>query len=171
MTLTNREVRMMFVDMIRTWFSDEEIPYHDFLKAFLQVNAEYMNQVAEKIFGSFDTGTRPSKAARPERFYHSFVLGLIVELAGKYKISSNRESGFGRYDVMLEPLEKDGLAYILEFKVRNPRKEAALEETLQAALRQIEDKDYDCELLARGIEKERIRHYGFVFDGKKVLVG
>lgn len=175
--LTNKEIRMMFQNMVKEWFSQEDIPYSDFLLALLHGDVdymnEYMNQISEVMFSSFDTGKKPSEHHHPERFYHGFVLGLMVELAGEYKISSNRESGFGRYDVMLEPLEhqKDKPAFVLEFKVRSPRKEKNLEDTLRAALAQIEDKRYDSELIARGIPRERIRHYGFAFEGKEILIG
>lgn len=175
LAITNREVRLMFEDMIKDWFAGEDVPYQNFLKAFLQGDVdymnEYMNETAELIFSSFDTGRKMSETARPERFYHGFVLGLIVELAGTYRISSNRESGFGRYDVMLEPADRRKKAYVLEFKVRNPKKEKALEVTLQKALLQIEEKEYDRELTAAGIRKENICHYGFAFEGKKVLIG
>lgn len=133
--------------------------------------SEYMNRVAEATFSTFDTGRNPSDDTNPERFYHGFVLGLIVKLAGKYRVTSNRESGFGRYDVMLEPLEKTKDAFVLEFKVFNPRKEKTLEDTVANALQQINEKDYDCEFLSCGIQKENIFHYGLVFEGKKVLIG
>lgn len=175
LALTNQEVKMLFEDMVEGWFSDETVPYNDFLKAFLAKDLdymnEYMNRVAEVTFSTFDTGRNPSDDTNPERFYHGFVLGLIVELAGKYRVTSNRESGFGRYDVMLEPLEKTKDAFVLEFKVFNPRKEKTLEDTVANALQQINEKDYDCELLSRGIQKENIFHYGFAFEGKKVLIG
>ena len=175
LALTNKEVRLMFKNMVQAWFSGETVPYHEFLQAFLTGDTdymnEYMNQVAAATFSSFDTGNQPSDTAHPERFYHGFVLGLIVELAGKYKISSNRESGFGRYDVMLEPLKGQDTAFVLEFKVRNPRTEKTLDETLQSALRQIEKKQYGRELTVRGIAEENIRCYGFAFEGKKVLIG
>ena len=175
LALTNQEVKMLFEDMVEGWFSDETVPYNDFLKAFLAIALdymnEYMNRVAEATFSTFDTGRNPSDDTNPERFYHGFVLGLIVELAGKYRVTSNRESGFGRYDVMLEPLEKTKDAFVLEFKVFNPRKEKTLEDTVANALQQINEKDYDCELLSRGVQKENIFHYGFAFEGKKVLIG
>lgn len=173
--LTNREVRMMFEDIIKDWFANEDIPYNAFLQALLQGDLDYMNkymnQVAEQTFSSFDAGNKPSETSNPERFYHGFVLGLIVELAGRYRITSNRESGFGRYDVMLEPKDHSQTAYVLEFKVRNPNKDTTLEDALQSALQQINDKNYDADLIARGIRKENIRHYGFAFEGKKVLIG
>lgn len=131
----------------------------------------YMNKVALATFSFFDTGSKPSDVTEPERFYHGFVLGLMVELAGRYRVTSNRESGFGRYDVMLEPYKKDAPAFVLEFKVHDPEDEGTLEETVKEALRQIADKKYDSELIARGVPRERIHHYGFAFEGKQVLIG
>ena len=86
-----------------------------------------------------------------------------------YEVRSNRESGYGRYDVILIPRNLDRDAMILEFKVKETE-EKTLQETVQKALAQIEIKKYDAELKERGIPKERIRHYGFAFEGKKVLI-
>ena len=173
--ITNHETMLMFENMIGDWFTEEESAYGNFKEALLAGDLDYMNrfinQVALQTFSSFDTGKKSSEELEPERFYHGFVLGLIVDLAGKYRITSNRESGFGRYDVIMEPLEKNLDAIVMEFKVQNTAKEKSLEQTVQNALRQIEEKQYDTELLARGITKERIRHYGFAFRGKKVLIG
>lgn len=132
---------------------------------------EYMNRTTIEIFSSFDTGKKPSKHVEPERFYHGFVLGLIVELQGKYVINSNRESGFGRYDIMLEPVSMNDDAIIIEFKVFNPRKEKDMKATLQNALLQIEQKQYETVLRTKGIPCKQIRKYGFVFEGKNVLIG
>lgn len=173
--LTNWEVKIMFEGMIRDWFSDYTQDYNDFIKALLLNDKKamnvYMNRVALATFSFFDTGNRPSQTAEPERFYHGFVLGLMVDLAGRYVITSNRESGFGRYDVMLEPRDKKDDAYILEFKVRDAEDERTLKDTVESALTQIEEKQYDAELKNRGILADKIKKYGFAFEGKTVLIG
>ena len=112
-----------------------------------------------------------SEYTETERFYHGFVLGLMVELSDRYVITSNRESGFGRYDVMLEPKEQSDDAIILEFKVFQPRKEKDLADTVASALKQIEEKDYEAVLISRGFAKEHIRRLGFAFCGSQVLIG
>lgn len=175
LTLTNREVKIMFYNMVRDWFSCVDSDYNDFIKSLLKgdlkaMNA-YMNRVALNTFSYFDTGLKPS-GEEPERFYHGFVLGLIVDLQSRYMITSNRESGFGRYDVMLEPKKPaEDDAIILEFKVHDPEDEATLKDTVQEAHRQIEERQYAAQLEGRGIPRERIRSYGFAFQGKKVLIG
>lgn len=175
LALTDLEVKIMFQNMIRGWFWEVNADYNDFVKALLlgdiKAMNRYMNLISVEIFSSFDTGKRKSRRAEPERFYHGFVLGLIVELKGRYVITSNRESGFGRYDVMLEPLKKEDPAYILEFKVHDAEDEATLKETVDAALAQINEKQYESILTAKGISLEKIHKYGFAFEGKKVLIG
>ncbi len=175
--LTNKEVRLMFQNMIEGWFKQYSPAYNDFIKAFLEDDLDamnyYINKVALATFSNFDTGKKPSEYAEPERFYHGFALGLMVDLSDRYTVTSNRKSGFGRYDVMLEPLkdnDKDD-AIIIEFKVYRPQKEKRLEDTVKAALLQIEEKQYAASLEAKGIPSGRIRTYGFAFEGKNVLIG
>ena len=172
--LTNEEVKDMFYGMVQGWFNPAKGDYNDFVEALLADNVdamnEYMNRMTLLMFSSFDIGTIPSRS-QPERFYHGFVLGLMVDLADRYVVTSNQESGFGRYDVMLEPKDKNDAAMIFEFKVFNPRRETSLEDTVQSALAQIEEKQYEAALIARGIPAEHIRRYGFAFEGKQVLIG
>jgi hypothetical protein len=173
--LPNLEVEKMLNDMIGGWFDNDTTNYNDFIKALLLDDVdsmnEFMNEIALNSFSNFDTAKNSSGKDAPERFYHGFVLGLMVELDGRYEIKSNRESGFGRYDIMLSPKDKgNDKAYIIEFKVKKT-KEQTLEDTLQNALAQIEEKHYEQELISAGVPTENIRKYGFAFEGKKVLIG
>ena len=172
--LTNFEVRVTFANIVRGWFAQASGDYNAFIKALLNDDTEamnaYMNRVSQRIFSTFDVGKKPSEQSEPERFYHGFVLGLMVELIDQYEVKSNRESGFGRYDVVLKPRDIRKKAMILEFKVFNPNKETVLEDTVKNALKQIKEKNYAVELLEAGIVKENIKMYGFAFKGKKILI-
>ena len=174
LAVTNLETISMFSNMFKGWFATASANYNEFIKAMLGGNVKamnlYMNDIALATFSSFDVGKHFSQRSQPERFYHGFVLGLLVEVRDLYEIRSNRESGYGRYDVMLIPKTKEDDGIILEFKVKESE-EKTLEETVQTALAQIEAKKYDTELLQLGVSKEHIRHYGFAFEGKKVLIG
>ena len=175
LSLTNFEVKTMFMSMINGWFSQDE-SFNKFIMAMLLGNTkemnQYMNKVALNTFSYFDTGNKPSAESGPERFYHGFVLGLMVDKAKDYLLYSNRESGFGRYDVVMEPKDKNKAAIIIEFKVLDKEydDENGLEDTAKNALLQIEEKKYEEGLVAKGIKKENILKYGFAFRGKKCLI-
>lgn len=175
--LTNLEIESMFARMIRGWFGGRNRQdYNDFIKALLidDVDAmnEFMNRIALQSFSSFDTAKGAAADDDPERFYHGFILGVMVGLEERFTVSSNKESGFGRYDVLLKPVDKEkDNAYIFEFKVHKPGKEKNLEATVANALAQIKEKGYETELIAEGISPEHIRKYGFAFVGKKCLIG
>ena len=177
LALTNREILFMFRKMILRWFSPAKHETNEFIRALISGDIEsmneYMNDVALNTFSSFDSGKHNSERKAPENFFHGFVLGLIVDQTENYIITSNRESGYGRYDIMLEPIDKTNEklpGIVIEFKVINPRKENSLEETVAAALKQIEEKNYNAELVKRGVKEENIHHYGFAFRGKEVLI-
>ncbi|CDB89023.1 putative uncharacterized protein [Clostridium sp. CAG:253] len=177
LALTNREILFMFRKMILRWFTPAKHETNEFIKALMNGDVEsmneYMNDVALQTFSSFDSGKKESAKKAPENFYHGFVLGLMVDQTENYLIISNRESGYGRYDIMLEPIDKSNEklpGIVIEFKVINPKKETTLEDTVEAALEQIEEKKYDAELIKRGVKKENIHHYGFAFKGKEVLI-
>ena len=177
LALTNREILFMFRKMILRWFTPAKHETNEFIKALMNGDVEsmneYMDDVALQTFSSFDSGKKEYAKKAPENFYHGFVLGLMVDQIENYLIISNRESGYGRYDIMLEPIDKSNEelpGIVIEFKVINPKKETTLEDTVEAALEQIEEKKYDAELIKRGVKKENIHHYGFAFKGKEVLI-
>ena len=176
--ITNLETTAMFSSLFKGWFYQSRSNYNQFVKALLNSDLDamnyYMNQISMATFSYFDMSGKEDGSGAPERFYHGFVLGLIADQTDQYEICSNRESGFGRYDVMMIPRKPGNRrcpAIIMEFKVHNAKKEKTLEETVDHALDQIETMNYDAQLFARGFERKEIRHYGFAFEGKKVLIG
>lgn len=175
--LTNLEVREVFDRMVQGWFADAEDDWDDFAQALLAGDARMATRLLSDVtlycMSSFDGARRPAES-EPERFYHGLVLGLLASLRGRWSVESNRESGFGRYDVALVPTcgtSGSDPAVVMEFKVYDPDFEETLGDTVARARAQIEEKRYVAGLVARGIPEERIRTYGIAFRGKEVLVG
>ena len=169
--LTNYEVMVSFSILVKRWFENAGHNYSYFVKALLEGNIDdmmdTMSEICEDMISTFDG----SGKAAPENFYHGLVIGLLVELRDRYEIKSNRESGLGRYDVMLRPKDKKDNAVIIEFKSkRRSEKGKSLDELCDMALKQIEDKKYEAELLSAGFDKEKIIKLAFAFEGKEVLI-
>ncbi|XME03817.1 AAA family ATPase [Lachnospiraceae bacterium C1.1] len=169
--LTNFEVKSCFNLMVERWFENAGENYSYFVKALLECNIDDMmdtlTEICESMISSFDG----SGKSAPENFYHGLVIGLLVELRNSYEVKSNRESGLGRYDVMLRPKDKNNNAIIIEFKSkRRSEKDKSLEELADKALKQIEDKKYEQELLSAGYSEDKIKKLAFVFEGKELLI-
>ena len=173
LSLTNLEVRIMFQKLISGWFKTIRNTSDEFVIALIKGDIKamnyFMNKIALATFSYFDVGNE-KEARTPENFYHGLILGLIVTLRDRYRIVSNCESGRGRYDIAMYPLEKNQDAFLMEFKVWDKKKEKNLEETVESAFRQIEEKKYVTDLVTAGINEERIYKLGFAFAGKEVLV-
>ncbi|MBQ9057839.1 MAG: AAA family ATPase [Atopobiaceae bacterium] len=174
--LTNYEVQLGFDDMISRWFGMSEEDYDDFIGAVLKGDVKaanhYLSDVTLACISSFDGATKTAES-QPERFYHGLVLGMLAKLRGLYTVESNRESGWGRYDIMLVPLNgatSARPAVIIEFKVFDPDEETTLQDTVERALAQIKERAYATALIERGVSAEHILSYGMAFRGKEVLV-
>lgn len=174
--IVNYEVLKYFSKMIKKWFNKTDRNYNEFVNSLLNDDLETMEECLENLALSmmsfFDGGKNESEKLSPEKFYHGFVLGLIVDLKERYVIESNRESGLGRADIIMIPKDtKNDNGIIIEFKVRSQKREKNLDETVQSALDQIERNMYSQKLIDAGVPEERICKYGFAFEGKNVKIG
>ncbi|MBQ7585834.1 MAG: PD-(D/E)XK nuclease domain-containing protein, partial [Desulfovibrionaceae bacterium] len=169
LTLTNHEVHLAFNTFISNWFKKTITYKRKFIKALLSDDLTSMNinlrHITKTVFSFFDT-----RGDEPERFYHGFVLGLIVDLKDRYNIKSNRESGDGRYDVTMFPKQSKNHGIVIEFKTQDSESETTLEKTCHSALKQIRKKDYITELLDNNVRPNDIYVYGFAFKEKNVLI-
>ena len=165
--IPNYEIKALFQSIIRDWFRDKVIgnDLNSILKDLITLNLEEFEEkfkiLVTQMFSFMDVGINTA-----ENFYHAFVLGMLVGLKDSYYVNSNRESGLGRYDIMLEPKDKNGNSFIMEFKVHKPEKEKDIEETIANAKKQIEEKQYEESLKERGFTN--ITKMVFAFKGKEV---
>ena len=174
LSFANLEVKIMFSHMVRRWFGYTGGDYEYFVKAMFTDNVEDMNAYLERailrIFNFFSM-ERTVKREESETFSYSLILALMVDLGNQYNFIPFYECGFGRYDVILEPKNNGEKAFILEFKSYEEEIEKGLDDTVRAALMQIEEKQYEASLIEKGILAKDIRKYGFAFEGKKVRIG
>ena len=176
LAITNGEAWLLFRDLVNRWFAEAEEPYNDFQKALLVGDVEKMNRYLSMVLecntSCFDVAAKPT-GRQPEKFYHGLVLGLLVSLYKRYEVLSNRESGYGRYDILLKPKNvKKDFGFIIEFKIQDIENgEKTLQDTVRKGLQQIKEKKYETELLAAGLESQNIQKYCFAFHGKEVLIG
>lgn len=171
---TNLETLRMLEEQAMYAFPNGTDYNVEFAEALIEGNIEKVSELLEDILFTnasfFDTAKTGGGHNLAENFYHGLVLGLVVVLKNRYIITSNRESGKGRYDICMIPIAQDKNAFIIEFKIRNPQKEFDLEETAKNAFVQIEKMKYDSDIIARGIAPENIKKLAFAFDGKEALV-
>ena len=165
--IPNYEIKSLFEEIIDDWFDNKVVgnDLRSILKDLVTLNLEEFEEkfkiLVKEMFSYFDVGENVA-----ENFYHAFVLGMLVGLKDTYYVNSNRESGFGRYDIMLEPKDKNGNSFIMEFKVYKEEKEQTIEETLENAKKQIEEKGYEENLKERGFKN--ITKMVYAFRGKEV---
>ena len=165
--LPNNEIKDLIRGIIREWFSNKVLgnDLRSILQDLVSLNLKEFEKkfrvLVEEMFSYMDVGKNTA-----ENFYHAFVLGMLVGLKDTYYVNSNRESGFGRYDIMLEPKDKNGNSFIMEFKVMENMEEKTIEDTVENAKKQIEEKEYEENLKERGFTN--ITKMVYAFNGKEV---
>ena len=165
--LPNYEIKLLFQQIINDWFRNKVIgnDLKSILKDLITLNLkEYEKKfdiLVREMFSYMDVGENTA-----ENFYHAFVLGMLVGLKDTYYVNSNRESGIGRYDIMLEPKDKNENSFIMEFKVLEDKEEKTIKETIENAKKQIEEKGYEQNLRERGFKN--ITKMVYAFKGKEV---
>ncbi len=168
LAIPNQEVQGIFFQLVHNWFRDrvEDARLRRLLDALRRGRVEEFGQlfreVVARIFSYHDFGEEA------EKVYQAFTIGLLVWLRGTHEVKSNRESGYGRYDVMLIPKDVQGVGYVIEFKKVDTAGKESPEQALEKALQQIDEKGYTTELHQRGIR--RIKKLAVAFRGKEVWV-
>ena len=167
--IVNNEIRILFSQIMRDWFSNKVIgnDLNSIMKDLVTLNlSEFKKKFQILVMQRFSYMDVVNDTA--ENFYHAFVLGMLVSLKDTYVVNSNRESGMGRYDIMLEPKDKNANSFIMEFKVLENMEEKTIEDTIANAKKQIEDKQYETSLRERGFAN--ITKMVFAFAGKDVKI-
>ncbi len=166
--IPNHEVRLMYRNLIRRWFAEkiESGRLDDMLGALetgdVPLFERLLQTIVLRVMSFHDLG------GEPEKVYHALVLGMLVRMSDRYEIRSNRESGYGRYDIMLRPKDITGQGIVIEFKKVDKSLKETPEQTLERALKQIEDRKYETELKSCGVRN--ILKVAVAFRGKELWV-
>ena len=167
--IPNLEIKYLYQDQLSQLFPSafSSDNYLKLLQAFTEGDVPrfsyYLENYLQTSMSYFDAGRE-----EPERFYHGFVLGILVALKETHEVRSNRESGLGRYDLMVIPKDKNKLGIIIEFKTAISGEEKEMQRELQDALDQIETQNYQAELISQGVTK--ILKLGIVFYKKQMIL-
>ncbi|HLP59663.1 MAG TPA: AAA family ATPase, partial [Candidatus Deferrimicrobium sp.] len=168
LSIPNMEVRITYTRIIDRYFTDkiENEKLEIMLKALVAGDVELFGKLLRKIiaavFSYHDFG------GEPEKVYHALVAGLLVWISSAHEIKSNRESGYGRYDISVIHRDPHKTGYVIEFKTIDTEEGESVESAVESALKQIEAKKYETELIERGIAN--IKKLAIVFSGKDVFV-
>jgi hypothetical protein len=173
--IPNMEVRMTYVQIIDHYFTAKigndklEIMLKALIDGDIKLFEKMLRKVVLAIFSYHDI------SGEPEKVYHALAAGLLIWISNTHEIKSNRESGYGRYDIMIIPrdpragrTDKGQPGYVIEFKTVDTEDNETVDTAVEAALAQIEEKKYETELIERGIEN--IKKLAVVFSGKDVYV-
>lgn len=168
--IPNKELMMLYKQIISGWFETEEVTpdkikriLKDLTEGNLEAFKEGFQYLVEKTFSYFDVGDNAA-----ENFYHAFILGILVNLEGKHKVKSNRESGLGRPDVMIIPQDTTKKGIIMEFKTVKSGEDEVLEAKADEALKQMKDMNYAAEFAEYGVKE--VVELAVVFYRKKVWI-
>jgi hypothetical protein len=169
LSIPNLEVTTLYYGLIETWFKDTitkenyDVMLNSLVNGDIKIFGKLLKQFVLKSISYFDVG-----GYEGEKVYHAFVLGMLISLNDSHEVISNRESGYGRYDVMIIPKDVSKLGIVIEFKKLDPDDDETLEETADMALKQIKEKKYSTTLEDRGVKN--IKEIGIVFKGKELYI-
>ncbi len=168
LSIPNEEVKFTYISIIDNFFATKisEKKLETMLKALINGEVALFEQILKMVvlavFSYHDFGSEP------EKVYHALVAGLLIWITDTHEVKSNRESGYGRYDILIIPKDASKIGYVIEFKAVDFYNHETVEGALESALTQIETKKYETELIERGIS--HIKKLAIAFSGKEVFV-
>jgi hypothetical protein len=168
LSIPNEEVKITYTGIIDRYFSDKieneqlEIMLKALIDGDIKLFEKMLKMIVLAVFSYHDF------SGEPEKVYHALVAGLLVWISNTHEIKSNRESGYGRYDIMIIPKDLAKTGYVMEFKTVDTEENETVESAVKAALKQIAEKKYETELVQRGVKN--YKKLAVVFNGKDVTV-